>query len=247
MIESPLSERPLESGLFGCRIFAASVDSLPAVQRALDAARTLEGALVVLRVPAHAVEAIHAVEAAGGRLCDVLVTLAGPFLSSSARTPLAADITVRRAQRTDADALSDMATRSFHSAATHWHSDPRLPQVLSDQLYGRWAAALALSASDEMPLLIAETRQSSIAGFLSLAPEAENVWSVPLTAVAPESRGRGILRAMLDVGAATCDRHDARQTLHYETQLTNLAALRTVGSRGLTVASSRLTFHLWVT
>jgi ribosomal protein S18 acetylase RimI-like enzyme len=246
VIESALSERPLESGLFGCRVYAASADSMPELQRALDAARILGGALVVVRVPAHQVAAIHAVETAGGRLCDVLVTLTGPFVPSSTATTPRSDLTIRRALPGDADALSELATRSFHSGTTHWHSDPRLPGELSDRLYGRWAAALARDSTDATPLWVAETRDHAMAGFLSLSPQGQDAWNVPLTGVAPECRGRGILSAMLDAGAATCRQRGARQTLHYETQLTNLSALRAVIRRGLTVDSSRLTFHLWV-
>lgn len=244
--ESPLSARPLESALLGSRVYAAAVDSVPALQGALAAARPHCGALVVVRVPADAVATIHAIEAAGGRLCDTLVTLTGPFLPSVMQPSLTPDLTVRQAGPDDVEALADMATRSFRSGTTHWHSDPRLPQPLADELYGRWAAALARSATVETPVLVAASRDESIAGFLALAPQGEHAWNVPLTAVRPECRGRGILGAMLDVGALMCRRDGARQTLHYETQLTNRAALRAVTRRGLTVGSSRLTFHLWV-
>ncbi len=216
------------------------------MQRALDAARLLGSALVVVRVPVHEVAAIHAVEAAGGRLCDILVTLAGRFLPASMPPTLAPDITVRRAQAMDADAISDVATRSFRSGTTHWHADPRLPAELADELYGRWAAALARSASDDTPVFVAETRERSIAGFLALEPQSPGAWHVPLTGVAPEFRGRGVLGAMLDASAMTCNRDGAQQTLYYATQLANHAALRAVSRRGLIVDSSRLTFHLWV-
>ena len=244
--ESPLSERPLESALFGSRVYAASVDSVPALESALGAARPHRGALVVVRVPAEAVATIHAVEAVGGRLCDILVTLTGPFLPSVMQLPLAPDLTVRQAGPDDAESLADMATQSFRLATTHWHTDPELPRPLADELYGRWAAALARGATAEAPLLVASSRDESIAGFLALAPQGQDAWNVPLTAVRPECRGRGILGAMLDAGALLCSRDGARQMLHYETQLTNRSALHAVTRRGLTVGSSRLTFHLWV-
>lgn len=244
--ESPLSERPLESALFGSRVYAASVGSVPELQDALDAARPHRGALLVVRVPGDAVATIHAVEAAGGRLCDILVTLTGPFLPSMMLPLLAPDLTVRQAGPDDAEALADMAARSFRSGTTHWHSDPRLPRPLADDLYGRWAAALARNATVETPLFVAVARDASIAGFLALAPQGQHGWHVPLTAVSPDHRGRGILGTMLDVSALTCNRDGARQTLYYETQLTNSAALRAVSRRGLIIDSSRLTFHLWV-
>ncbi len=93
-------------------------------------------------------------------------------------------------------------------------------------------------------MFVATTPLDEVMGFLALAADTNDHWSVPLTAVDTAFQGRGVLRALLDFGARDVGAQ-AQIQLSYETQITNIAALRSVASLGLVPAESRLTFHIW--
>ena len=237
--------RPLESGLFGQPIYAAQATSVSEIDALLEEAPSLERGLIVVRLPSHALAAAQRLEESGGRLCDILLTMscqlhAGDVVSC----PSLPDVVVRHGRALDAAGLHALGERAFEGFVGHWHLDDRLPAHLADKLYAQWAADLARAASDGRPLFVAETLDGDVAGFLALACLGDRRWHVPLTAVDPVHRGRGVVRALLATAMAELA---ARGELHldYETQLSNRAALRSVARCGLAPSTSRLTFHLW--
>lgn len=248
MHEGPLSPRPLESALFGVPVLAADVTPATTAQDIVAAARGVPGALIVVRMPATALTAAQELEAAGARLTDVLLTLERSVPSEpdpvGVRAFRNADaIGIRPAVSADTTALAGVAERCFDAFVGHWHADARLSPGLAQQLYVQWTRELVTRRSERTPLFVAVGSDDTAVAFLAFAPDRDG-WHVPLTAVDPAWRGQGLLVRLL----ATALDHVAAPNagrVAYETQITNVAALRAVTRLGFLPATSRLTFHLW--
>lgn len=245
MTDQIICHRPLESDLFGLRVYAAEVSSIERAEAVLDSFATEPPGLLVLRVPAFELDVAQRLEAAGARLCDVLLTLSQQFgQDAGAARAAPAGLVVRPSNESDIGGIELLAARAFSDFQGHWHSDRRLPSGIADLLYKRWAVDLARRQTSDTPLFVATTGAGDLIGFLALAAHRDARWTVPLTAVDAAFRGRGALRAMLGYGILQASARGPIQ-FEYETQLTNVAALRSVSRFGLIPANSRLTFHLW--
>lgn len=237
--------RPLESALFGIPVYAADAATPEGAARALTATRMTAGALLVLRIPADRMQTVRVAERAGALLCDALVTLTRTVPAGGiAVTPVAGSERVRAASTADADTLAALGRRAFSRFSGHWHTDARVPSKLADELYARWIHDLARDMVPRTRVWVAENPQGATAGFLALRNVATAHWDVPLTAVDPDARGRGLLRTMLAAATAdVCRNSPAR--LDYETQLANTAAMASVGRIGFAPLAARLTYHWW--
>ncbi len=252
MSDTSIVARPLESALFGVAVSSAVVQSVTDVADVVAQLRRSsrdKSSLLVVRVPADATAAVHALESAGALLCDVLVTYTrtvgpGGLLTWFDDEPGATVAYVRDAVPSDGDVLHALAARAFAGSSGHWHADARLRQQDASELYGRWAADLVARASALGPVLVAESRRGVVGGFLALTKDEVGGWHVPLTAVDVDHRGQGLLRCMMYAASARIAISDPVR-FHYETQLTNWAASHVVTSCGFTPMASRLTFHLW--
>jgi GNAT superfamily N-acetyltransferase len=245
MLDGLIEYRPLESDLFGIDVHAVAVGSPDQAKSACASTRARGTGLTVVRVPADSISTAQIVEAAGGALCDALVTLGRQIpLGGLGAEPL--DVArLRLAGPNDEDALASLGLAAFSGYGGHWHSDLRLPSHLADELYARWARDLAKRAGHEAPVVVSlDPVAGVITAFLALRATAVDRWDVVLTGVHPSSRGTGTLRKMLAYAARFLSRERAVR-LTYETQLGNCAALRVVGSCGFSLESARLTFHLW--
>lgn len=246
---SVLTPRPLESVLFGIAVAVAFPDSPQAVDSVADEVALHPNSLAVVRVPSTASAAIQRLEARGGRLCDALLTLTSSAVTvvpSASNSGSAADLLVRQAAPEDATALDALSHATFRGFQSHWHQDGRLAPDLADLLYVRWSIDLLRTATDRHPLLVAVSAADGIVGFLAVNAGDDGRWHVPLTGVHPNARGRRVLPALLQAAV----HHVASKggaALEYETQLTNLPALRAVVRCGFVPTSSRMTFHLWGT
>ena len=235
--------RALESAHFGLPVFSATVANRADATHLLDVTAGIAEGLLVIRIPAEAHGAIQTLERRGAVLCDVLQTLTIAVPRQHRNRAEQHATTIRAGTSNDADVMAAIGSNAFRGFVGHWHSDDQLRVGLADQLYARWSADLARGADAAHPVLLAE-RASKPVGFLALARVNDATWSVVLTCVAPEYRRSGAFRTLLD---AACDMvADQRAVrLEYETQITNLPALRAVSRAGFEPKSARLTFHLW--
>jgi ribosomal protein S18 acetylase RimI-like enzyme len=240
-----LLARPLESAHFGLPVFSSTVANRDDAERVLGLAAGIPHGLLIVRTPAAAIGAIQTLERHGAVLCDVLQTLHIAVPAARRASHATFTTTLRAGTPADADRLAWIGGEAFRGHTGHWHADDRLPTNLADLLYARWSADLARGSDDaEHPVLIAE-RGSGPAGFLALARVDETAWTVTLTGVAPNHRGAGVFRALLDAAVDTVAERGGRR-LDYETQITNHSALRAVSRAGFEPASARLTFHIWM-
>jgi hypothetical protein len=118
---------PLDTARFGVRIARIGVASPEDVAGVMEQARGLEVAMVVIRVDADDAPTIHAIEAAGGRLCDTLVWY------SRVVDPDQPPPGVRLATAADADRVEALAAAAFAGYVGHYHNDGRLGRA------GRWS------------------------------------------------------------------------------------------------------------
>ncbi len=243
MSDRLLQSRPLESRLFGVAIAAAFVETVESVATLTSALHEGVAEMVVARVDATNFPAIHALEAADALLCDVLLTMTAGAASHQEHAEQQR-IELRAADVADAPAIARIAGLAFHDFKGHWHTDPRLSREHADTLYARWGADLGATLSHERPIAVAVDADNSVMGFVALNALGAGLWNVPLAAVDPGQQSRGVLRHLLwaiRAGFLT----DGMRRLDYETQLTNVAALRSVARTGFVPSTSRLTFHLW--
>ncbi len=238
--------RPLESTLFGVRVGSAAPATITELQAAVEHAKAQNLELLVLRIPAHSIANAQAAEAHGALLCDILLACSVTLRESPSEAQLPEGFHIRAGHEKDATALHGIASRAFRLSSTHWHADSRLDSELSNELYGRWASALCQRSSEQSRLIVVE-RNRVPCGFLAFgADDARRRWHVPLTAVAPDARGNGLLGAMLTHAIAQAARGPF-DTFEYETQLSNDAAMRVISKMGFFPETSRLTYHLWLT
>lgn len=235
--------REAESALFGIRISSCDVVSEEQVWELARVSAGAEFDLCIIRCPSNRLELARAIESIGGRLCDMLVTGRRAFNSVITADNNAEDSLTFTAARLEEIALVERLARSaFAGFGGHWHQDSKLPATLCDELYVRWAGDLVRALSSSLTVTIAK-REGEAIGFLAMSRSTEGVWNVPLTAVSPVARGRGLLKRLIEAGAASVA--EQAITLDYETQITNLPAFRTIIGMGFLPRASRYTFHLW--
>jgi ribosomal protein S18 acetylase RimI-like enzyme len=239
-----ITPRPLESALFGVEIASCDPADAEAVAVAISAARASRCAMLVARTSASATAVVHALERHGGLLCDLLVTATRPVAATAPPT-LPEGYVLRPAVATDADAVATVAARAFGDFSGHWHADPRLARDLATELYRRWGRDLVRGMGTALEMHVVTGPDERVLAFLALRHLDDGTTDVPLTAVDPDARGRGVLALMLE-GVLPGLAAQGRRAFAYETQVVNAAALRTVTRAGFVPTSARLTFHLWL-
>jgi ribosomal protein S18 acetylase RimI-like enzyme len=247
-----LQARPSESALYGYVIVSARATSPEAVEGAIRAFHEVAADLLVLRIPAVETESVHAAAAMGARLCDILVSYALPaarwaqtrnLVAPGVRDTLATDLAIELGRQADGDPLARLAAQAFAQGTSHWHADPRTSGPQAAELYARWTRDLVRKTDTERPLVVA--RQGNLpVGFVAVEPIGTATWRVPLAAVDPVVQGQGCLPQLLSA-AVRCLPVRPDGSLVYETQLTNIPAVRAVESLGFRLVGSHLTFHLW--
>lgn len=189
--------------------------------------------LVSCRVAEDDGAAIGALEAAGFRRVETLVTLRRN-LAEADRTPPPG---VRPASASDREAVAEIAARAFRF--DRFHADPRVPRPLADRLKAEWAAN-GLGGRADLALVAEEAGR--VAGFnLLLADGVEAV--IDLIAVAEPFRGRGVGRRLVAAGFA----HYAGRSraMRVGTQADNLPSIRLYEGLGFRPRLRRATLH-WI-
>ncbi len=247
LVDKPFSvPRPLESAHFGIAISSCEPTTPEDVVASVFDSRRQRDALLIARVSTDSAAAIQEIERHGGTLCDVLVTATRSLEAVPWNTERSgASVELRLATHKDADAVASVAERAFADFRGHWHTDPRIPRELAIGLYRKWAFDLVRGIGSQLAVHVVEDSTGRIVAFIAVRYLEAGLADVPLTAVAPEARSRGLLAFMIAEIDALLSRQQVR-TLAYETQIGNLPALRTVLRHGFIPSSSRITFHMWL-
>ncbi len=168
-------------------------------------------------------------EEQGFRFMDVRVTLA--------RRTARRSHTCRLAYAEDAARLKDIARTAFRT--TRFYADPRLDDLLCDELYVEWTRSLCAGAADAV--LVAERDEVPV-GYVTVSAGSE----IGLIAVADDYRGQYIGSGLVAAATDWAHMHSSGQ-IRVATQARNLGALRTFESCGFRVERTQLWFHKWYT
>jgi len=197
--------------------------------------------MLVARCAAEDLAAAQGIEAAGGRLMDVLVywarRLDRPGPDDEARVP------VRAAAPADVDDVRRVAAEAFRGYMGHYHADPRLDRETCDAVYASWAERSCVDPAVASKVLVAE-HGGRIAGFLTLLERGREEQEIILNGVEPASQRHGIYRSLV-LAAMAHARADGAGLLTVSTQLVNVGVQKTWARLGFELSRSHFTFHVW--
>ncbi len=240
-MSAPISLSAIDQARFGmvvARSAAFTARSLPDV---LSFCRDHTVRMLVARCDASDFAAIHAIEAAGGRLMDVLVYYAR-HLSGRVELPEPRHA-VRPGLPADASAVRWVAAESFRGYGGHYHADPRLDRAKCDETYADWAHRSCVSREVADRVFVAEDA-GRVVGFLTLRHNSPVEDEVPLNAVLPSHQRGGVYRSLM-AGALASSRDRGVERLIISTQMTNVPVQKAWVRMGFEPSRSHFTFHLW--
>lgn len=228
----------IDSSRFGIPIGRALLATPEDAVAAVDDGRRAGAAMLILRVDVVEASSVHAVEAAGGRLCDTLVYYERH--AGDAEQPEG----VRSATAHDAEAVADVAALSFADYSGHYHADPRLDRGAAGAVYVDWARRSILDASIADRAWVA-LEAGHVVGFLTWRRSSADRGEIVLNAVHPSARRRGHYSRLLQTALA----HTASagiDTCMVSTHLANWPVQRAWARAGFRPLRGLHTFHLWL-
>lgn len=181
-------------------------------------------------------ETTYAAERGGFFYADSRITLRQELAAAPVAKP--ADL-IRRAEPRDRERLRAIARVSHET--TRFYHDPHFPDVRCGELYAAWISSSCDGAADVV--LVADD-SGQAAGYVTCELDDAGVGHVGLIAVAPERRGCGLGRALVDAATAWFVKLRIADSA-VVTQARNVAAFRLFERAGYVVDSTQLWFHKW--
>lgn len=231
------------------RLYWLPSQPLGSLQRLVDAChRSLverDVQWIVARLRCDQLDALHHLENLGLRLMDTSLELGlnkheAQIAGEQASNPsTSGGVTLREGRHADGEELSRVAATFTEN---RFHRDPRIDDDSAAGVYRQWVSNAA--AGLRQNVLVAEVA-GRLAGFCTYqdASSAElDVGTIGLLTVAPEFRGRGIARSLVD-GAV---RKMNACRIVSSTQVENFASQRTFASLGFKTLGARHTLHGWL-
>ena len=231
----------LDTARFAICVAKSSPETAADWKAALEFCREHAVELLIARIDGTRIALAQQMERDGAFLADVLVGYRGaPVVpGEGAGAPH-----IRSCRRAEAEAVKDLARRSFQSYVDHYHADPHLPREACDEVYADWAHSACLDRKVADEVLVAE-EGARLVGFAALRLVAPDSADGMLFGVAPEARGRGVFTALLGAFLRWAAERGARSAT-YMTQLQNPATHKALARFGFALESSHLTFHHWL-
>ncbi|MGE0460916.1 MAG: hypothetical protein AB7Q16_06065 [Vicinamibacterales bacterium] len=202
---------------------------------------------VAIRVDVADMQAVAAVEHAGFRLMDALVTyFTHPHKEPP--TPVREVGRVRPLEPGDADALLDITREAYQGFRGRFHLDPHLPSDRSAELYLEWARQCCAGHMADR-VVVADDGQGGIHGWAStrrVEPASTvggiGLWAGSLGACRRNRPGAyaGLIRAL---AMENYRRGDVTET---QTQNHNIATVRVYSAVGAQYVRADYTFHAWL-
>ena len=226
-----------DSGFFGFPIGRARTDlqpqMLPGLMKECEEKRVR--CLYLLADPGNP-EMLAALEYHGFGLKDVRLTLRHPDpVSGGARGS-----GVRPAGPADLDALRRIARLSHHDS--RFYFDSGFPRERCDDLYDVWISKSCCNGyADAVLVTEFEGRASS---YVTCSMVGARRGQIGLLAVAPETRGTGVGRQLIQAALAWFGQRGAEDAITV-TQGRNVAAVRAYERTGFVMESLQFWYHRW--
>ncbi|MCU1500239.1 MAG: TDP-fucosamine acetyltransferase [Acidimicrobiales bacterium] len=224
-----------DSEFWGVRAARAFVDGFEDLLEADAECRRLSIEWVTLLLPVDRVDLVNAAVLCGYEIFDVRHTL---LLE---QMPPKRESQREHATLADLDDMAAIAAEAF--GISRFFADPHLDDDRCVAFYDTWARN-SLSGSMAEAAVVSRTSDGSVAGFITLARQAERVGSLPLVAVRSDLRGGGVARRLLLDALSWMDDHNV-STVSVVTQLSNRAAIRLYESAGFQTIGSGIWLHRW--
>jgi ribosomal protein S18 acetylase RimI-like enzyme len=232
-----LLPRPFETEMLGMPAAQLDIEGVdngnlsPAISAALDQAARAGTRLVSCRRPDSDIPVIGALQDAGFRVIECLVTLQCELPHRIAKMPER----VRLATRTDADAVAAIASSSFRH--DRFHADPKVSDEAADRLKGAWARNAVNGRADAV--FVTEDT-GTLTGFNACLVRGDTA-VIDLIGVANGAQRRGFGRDL--VAASLAHYAGKAQRMIVGTQSANQASLALYEAAGFRVKSAAFTLH----
>jgi hypothetical protein len=227
---------------------AAPVPAIAAaVQDSLERLRATGVRHVTARLDVADMDAVAALESAGFRLMDALVTYfthpRGP-----APTVVREVGQVRRLTADDIDEVLTITEDAYKGFRGRFHLDPHLPQERSRAFYIEWARQCCLGRMADR-VVVADNGKGGIHGWAStrrVEPASSAggpvLWAGSLGACRRDKPGAyaGLIRSLAAVN------HAAGEVTETQTQNHNISTVRIYDAVGARYVRSDYTFHAWL-
>lgn len=224
--------------------------SAPA-QAAVEEARQQRFHALVARAHPHDIGLIHALEEAGFRLVDTLVSFQ---LDLIAHPPTPAQFShVRVAREADVEPLMALARRAFADRSVwldRFHADPHIPAERANELYALWVKN---SVAPEKPeesmadVTLVSDCPEGISGFITCRifhVEGKKQGTVSLNAVDMRFRQRGVYRDLVHA-ALLWFQSQGCSKIQVRTNIASHGVRRTWKSFHAVPSTEEHTFHWW--
>jgi len=199
--------------------------------------------LFIARVDTGKLDVVHAMESAGGILCDTLIHYELRIRKNERVQINDVEFIVRQMESADRTAVLATAREAFSGYFGHYHSDSRLNKADCDEVYVSWCQSAIDNIGSADDALVVE-RNAEICGFLILRRHEKNGLELVLSGIKKSYTGQGVYRRLIQAGIRyAVDRQ--MQRVFTSTQISNLATQRTWILQGFMPIKSVHTFHVW--
>lgn len=199
-----------------------------------DHLRALDLEYVTVRRPISEWNRLRALEAAGFRLVDGILSFTRKIENS---TPVSKG--TRLAKASDTEAIAELAIATFKRS--RFHNDSAISNDAADRLHGEWARNSCKGTAAKAVLVVDDDRK--VGGFITCKFGSDlSIGVIDLVGVAPSSAGKGIGRSLVEASCVWFASHGCKE-VHVQTQIDNFAAIRLYTGAGFAPSATFATLR----
>ena len=240
LTNSPIAEDAWLASIMGRPVFRLTVPNArtPDVERDIrNAVQGWDEAFAFAKIATANIAAAQFLEDLGFRLVDTRLGLEkSTAVSPTGREEGEAGCEIRAAKSLDAEAVVDLARRSF--VYSRFHLDPQIPKALADRIKAEWVGNFFKGKRGDQMMLAQDA--GKVVGFNQILVGADQGVIIDLIAVDPAWRGRGIAAELI---CAAEQRYPQRTRTVVGTQAANVPSLRLYQRLGFRIFESEYIFH----
>jgi len=199
------------------------------------------------RVHASDLSSVHLLEQYGFITVDGILTFSLDIIDAHWPPP-PEGLEIRLSRPEDIEAIKAIARSSY--VYDRFHSDPRIPKAVADELHAVWVENSCLGKAADAVVVAAENGR--ILGYVTCKIDRQaaeylglTIGTIVLVATAADARGRGVARA-ITYGALDWFRDQGVDIVEVGTQLRNIPASRLYESCGFRLVASSLSLRRWI-